>query len=382
MARKIIIGVGIANYPVAAAGNTWAFLQWALAFRDAGWDVWLAEEVESAKCIDDDYKKIDFPHSANRRHWKSTLAEFGLNEQSTLFVDHQAANRHALLQFAKEAELFLNISGHFKDREILDATAHRVYVDLDPAFTQIWAEVYKSNMNFAGHDSFVSVGMRMGAPDCLAPSMGIRWIPTLPPVSLDHWTNPDPSSPGKNWTTVTHWYGYPAIEYNGQWYDNKSAEFVKLLQLPARTREKLEIATDLTPDLQEHKDFTSAGWHLTLARPLNTPWQKYRDYLATSRGEFCVAKNGYVRSRCGWFSDRSVCYLALGRPVVLQETGWSEFLPAGEGLLSFTDADSAAHALNSVAADYEKHARAARQIAERHCAGPVVVNRLLENLGK
>ncbi len=378
--RKIIIGVGIASYPVAAAGNTWAFLQWVLGFRAAGWDVWIVEEIDSTKCIDDNYQKIACDQSANRRHWNNTLAEFGLSEQATLLIDHKAENRDTLLRFAKEADLFLNISGHFKERDILHATRHRVYVDPDPAFTQIWAEVYHSNMNFAGHDSFVSVGLRMGAMDCRAPSLGFDWIPTLPPVNLDYWTNPEPIAPGGHWTTVTHWYGYPAIEYRGEWYDNKSIEFTKLLPLPGKTGEPIEIATDLTPDLQEYQDFTKAGWHLSLAKPLNTPWQKYRDYLATSRGEFCVAKNGYVRSRCGWFSDRSVCYLALGRPVILQETGWSEFLPAGEGLFAFTDLDSAAASLNKVGKDPAKQGRAARKIAEKYCAAPVVVNRLLENL--
>jgi hypothetical protein len=115
---------------------------------------------------------------------------------------------------------------------------------------------------------------------------------------------------------------------------------------------------------------------------LNTPWQRYRDYLAQSRGEFCVAKNGYVRSRCGWFSDRSVAYLALGRPVILQETGWTDFYPVGEGLLSFHDAESARSALEAVAQDPVRHARAARRIAEQYCSAPVVVNQLLETLGK
>lgn len=380
MAKKVVIGVGIASYPVAAAGNTWAFLQWALGFRAAGWDVWLVEEIRSDKCIDDDYKPTPLEGSANIRHWNATLGEFGFSEQSSLFIDGATPNRESLLAFAREADLFFNISGHFKDREVLAAPKHRIYVDLDPAFTQIWAEVYNSNMNFGGHDSFVSVGMRLTASDCRCPSMGLEWIPTVPPVNLEYWSNPAPTAPGQRWTTVTHWYGYPAIEYQGEWYDNKSAEFVKLLTLPSLTKEPLEIATDLTPDLQEHKDFTQAGWTLSLARPLNTPWQKYREYLATSRGEFCVAKNGYVRSRCGWFSDRSVCYLALGRPVILQETGWSEFLPEGEGLLAFADLQSAARALNTVGSDYERHSRAARRIAEEHCAAPIVVNRLLERL--
>ena len=145
-----------------------------------------------------------------------------------------------------------------------------------------------------------------------------------------------------------------------------------------RTSEKLEIATDLHEEDPTTDRFRQGGWSLVDARPLNTPWQKYRDYAAQSRGEFCVAKNGYVRSNCGWFSDRSAMYLALGRPVILQETGWSEFYPTGEGLFSFTDEAGAKAALETVDRDPVRHARAARAVAEKYCAGLVVVNRFLE----
>jgi hypothetical protein len=137
----------------------------------------------------------------------------------------------------------------------------------------------------------------------------------------------------------------------------------------------------LHPDDKAGHRFAASGWSLIDAGPLNSPWQRYREYAAQSRGEFCVAKNGYVRSRCGWFSDRSAMYLALGRPVVLQETGWSDFLPSGEGLLSFHDEESAAAALETVGRDLERHARAAREIAEKYFSASLVVNQFLETIG-
>ena len=382
MPRRLIVAVGIASYPLHAAGNTWAFLQWVLGFREAGWDVWMVEDIPAHKCIDTDGQPCAPDISANLAHWNAVVAEFGLKERATLLVDGQSPQKLDLIRFARDAEFLYNISGHFKNRDILGAVRARVYLDLDPAFTQIWSEVYKADMNLDGHDQFVTVGRHLGQASCRAPLAGRTWLPAGIPIVLEHFTDPRAAQPGENWTTFTHWYGYPAVEYEGEWYGNKSEEFAHLVHLPSRTAEKLEIATNLGEDDPAFTQFTAAGWKLTDAGPLNTPWQRYRDYIIGSRGEFCVAKNGYVRSHCGWFSDRSVVYLALGRPVILQETGWTDFYPHGEGLLSFHDEASAATALNTVAQDPVRHALAARAIAEKYCAAPLVVNQLLETLGR
>ncbi len=382
MPRRVIIGVGIASYPLHAAGNTWAFLQWVLGFRAAGWDVWIVEDLPRTKCIDGEGKPCAPETSANLAYWNKVLAEFGLREQSTLFFEGQSPDLNRLLAFARDAEFLFNISGHFRQPDVMAAVAERVYVDLDPAFTQIWAEVYKSDMHLDEHTTFVSIGRRLGQEDCRSPLAGRTWLPVGVPVMLDYFTNPALDEPGDTWTTFTHWYGYPPVEYAGEWYGNKSEEFDRLAGLPRKSGEKLEIATDLHPEDPATRRFLDGGWSLVDARPLNEPWQRYRDYAARSRGEFCVAKNGYLRSRCGWFSDRSVMYLALGRPVILQETGWSDYYPAGEGLLAFEDEAGAAAALAEVARDPRRHARAARAIAEKYCAAPLVVNQFLETIGR
>jgi hypothetical protein len=382
MPRRVIIGVGIASYPLHSAGNTWAFLQWVLGFRQAGWDVWMVEDVPPAKCIDASGRKCEPALSANLAHWNSVVQEFNLEDRATLLFDGQSPEIPSLVRFARDAEFFFNISGHFKQRDVFSAVREKIYVDLDPAFTQIWAQVYKSDMNLDTHDTFVSIGRHLGKKNCRSPLAGRDWLPIGVPVVLDYFTNPHLNEPGDVWTTFTHWYGYPQVEYDGMWYGNKSEEFAKLVDLPLKTTEKLEIATDLQPGDETVDKFRAGGWNLINARPLNTPWQRYRDYIAQSRGEFCVAKQGYVQSRCGWFSDRSVTYLALGRPVILQETGWSDFYPHGEGLLSFHDEETARIALETVARDPVKHARAARQIAEKYCSAPVVVNQFLETIGR
>jgi len=382
MPRRVIIGVGIASYPLHAAGNTWAFLQWVLGFRQAGWDVWMVEDVPLSKCIDVNGQKCEPALSANLAHWNGIINEFGLKDRATLLFDGRSPEMPDLLRFARDAEFFFNISGHFKQCDVMGAVGEKIYVDLDPAFTQIWAEIYKSDMNLDLHDTFVSIGRHLGKKDCRSPLAGRNWLPVGVPVVLDYFTNPNLDQPGDIWTTFTHWYGYPQVEYDGMWYGNKSEEFAKLVDLPRKTEEKLEIATNLHSDDETTAKFLASGWRLVDALPLNNPWQRYRDYMAQSRGEFCVAKQGYVLSRCGWFSDRSVAYLALGRPVILQETGWTDFYPQGEGLLAFHDEETARAALETVAKDPVKHARAARQIAEKYCSAPIVVNQFLETIGR
>jgi hypothetical protein len=379
MARRIVIGVGVASYPLHAAGNTWVFLQWVLGFRAAGWDVWIVEDVPRDRWIDAARQPCPPEKSINLAYWNSVVAEFGFEGRSTLLVDGNSPGRDELIRFARDAEFFFNISGHFRQLDVFNAPRRRVYVDLDPAFTQIWSEVYRVEMMMEAHDIFVSIGLSLGQGNCRAPLAGRTWLPIGIPVMLDHFA-PVAAEPGDTWTTFTHWYGYPAVEYEGEWYGNKSEEFEKLIDLPSQTREKLEIASDLNADDPVRDRFAACGWNMVEARPLNVPWQRYREYTGKSRGEFCVAKNGYVRSRCGWFSDRSAMYLALGRPVILQETGWSDFYPAGDGLLPFHDAESAVAALEKVGRDPARHARAARAIAEEHFSAPKVVERFLETV--
>ena len=243
MSLKVIIGVGIAGYPVAAAGNTWAFLQWALGFRSLGWEVLLVESIDSKKCVDSQWKSVFFEESANKSHWEKIVCDYGFKEQSILLVDGESKERKRLLDFATGCDYFLNISGHFKVREVIDRCRHRIYLDLDPAFTQIWAEVYGEAMNFESHNQFFTVGPLFEAGNVRAPMAGKKWLGTLPLVHLPSW----PMQPlgGDRYTTMTHWYGYPPVEYQGQWYGNKSEEFEKMIHLPKRSGVSIEIASDL-----------------------------------------------------------------------------------------------------------------------------------------
>ena len=291
---RVVIGVGLAAYPRNGAGVAWAYGNWALGFRQAGWDVWLVERLKPRKNAVTAQECADHERTA-LAWWRGTLRRFGLLEQSTFFLsdggavagreliaagegylfrealglegesapgagsrrsgraDRDAAAREEVLAFAAGADLFLNISGHFMERDILAAPRHRTYLDLDPLFTQVWAAGYAVDMHLEPHDSFATCGTRLAAADCTAPRLDRTWLPTLPPVSLAHWTpTPDADAatrdPATALTTVTHWHGYPPIEWEGRWYDNKMPEMRKLAGLPRHVRRPLEIAGDAHPE--------------------------------------------------------------------------------------------------------------------------------------
>ncbi len=162
MKKRAVVGVGVAGFPEKAAGNSWAFLQWGLGLRELGWEVWLVESLRGEELKNRRGEKTNLAESVNLAHWKQILREIGWDERATLLVEGETVDERALRHFAEGADLFLNLSGHFKRPDLVEKVASRVYVDLDPAFTQIWSKVYQSPMNFAGHTAFWSVGLAMG----------------------------------------------------------------------------------------------------------------------------------------------------------------------------------------------------------------------------
>jgi hypothetical protein len=376
---KVVIGVAVASHPLFAAGNTWAFLQWVLGFRELGWEVWMIESLASHRCVDEAWNPCPFPESANRRHWRQVVDRFGFGDTATLLVDGHAPNVRDARRFAADADLVLNLSGRLRIPDFHTPRARRVYLDLDPAFTQIWAEVYGIDMNFTGHDAFFSVGTRLGQDGCLAPTCGIEWEPTLPPVVLTYWPL-QPQRRFMSFSTVAHWRGYGWCEWNGRWYKDKAEEFKKFVDLPRQVGAPMEIATEVRALQDELHAFSEAGWTLKDGHVVNRSLDCYQTYLRDSSAEFSAVKGGYATSQCGWFSDRSVCYLASGRPVVMQDTGIGRLVPAAQGLLLFSDLEGAVAACHDVVERFPEQQRAARRLAETHFASHVVIGRMLDRL--
>ncbi len=381
--RRIIIAGAIGHHPIGGAGNAWAFLQYLLGFRGLGIETFYVEHLEAKSCWDAEWQPTTFDHSVNAKTFAALSRRFGLDGTMALLDEqsdaHVGLSRGEVRQLARDCDLFINMSGRFHEREVLAAARRRLYLDMDPGFTQIWQEQYQVDMNLRGHDCYVTVGLNFGQPDCPLPTCGVAWQTIVPPVVIEEWDTT--TVPGDAYTTVADWRGYGAVEWNGVWYGQKGQEFTRVIDLPRRVNTPLEICLAIHPDETDRALLAQHGWQLSDPQVHAATPDSYRDFIWRSRGEFTAAKHGYVAGRSGWFSDRSACYLAAGRPVILQDTGFSRYIPVGQGLLAFDDAASAAAAITAVEADYAAHAQAARALARTCFDARIVLPRLLELAG-
>jgi hypothetical protein len=362
-------------------GAAWAVLQYLLGFERLGHEVVFIEQ-----CAETDLEPEGevLERSRNASYFSQVTAEHGLERNSALLLagtEKTAGVDYArLIEMTAEADLLVNISGILTDDRITSGIPVRVYLDLDPAFNQFW-QVSGIDMRFDGHTHFVTVGQAIGSVDCPVPTCGLDWIPTVPPVVLGRWPR-EKRIAHDAFTTVGNWRAYGSIEHEGVNYGQKVHSLRELIELPTRTEARfllaLTIHPDETPDLEA---LDENGWELVDAAVVAGTPANYRRFLAGSRAELGITKSGYVLSRCGWFSDRSACYLASGKPVVAQETGFSGYLPVGDGLLSFQTEDEALAAVEEVGRHYDRHSSAARALAEELFDSDRVLSRLLERVG-
>jgi hypothetical protein len=267
-------------------------------------------------------------------------------------------------QLERGADVLLNLSGTLTDPGLLATVDVRVFVDLDPAFTQLWHAAEGVDMGLDDHERHVTIGMAVGTGGCTVPTCGRDWIRTPQPLVLEHWPVAG-AARDQALSTVGHWRAYGSIHHDGVHYGQKAHALRPLLDLPRRTGARFAPALAIHPD--EHTDLDALrahGWQLQNPAQVAATPEAYRAFVQGSWAEFGLAKLGYVASRCGWFSDRSLCYLASGRPVIAQDTGFTDWLPTGNGLFAFTDADDVATALDALHEDYPRHRRAARELAE------------------
>ena len=382
VSRLTIVLTGMVAAVPRQGGATWAVLQYLLGLRQLGHDVYLVEPLsESDLCP----VAASLAASNNARYFREVAAEFGLEAASTMLLqgtrETVGLSYRELEHLTRRADLLINISGLLQDPALLGAIPLRVYLDLDPAFNQLWHVAQDIDRHFAGHTHYVTVGPAIGAPECPVPTCGLDWLGIPPPVVLDAWPVAIRIEHDAL-TTVANWRGYGSIEYKGVFYGQKAHSMRRFIDLPRRSHEQFALALAIHPD--EQKDLaalTENGWHLLdPAKVASTP-RSYQRFVQGSWAELGVAKSGYVAARCGWFSDRSVCYLASGRPVIALETGYSQYLPVGEGLFTFTTIDDVLASLEAVRADYARHARAARAVAEEYLDSRKVLGRLLRKIG-
>jgi hypothetical protein len=370
-APTVIVSGMIAATP-GQGGAAWAVLQYLLGLRRLGCEVFLIEPAGDGALT---------PDAA--RYAREVMARFGLDGRWALVPDRAepAGMTHSEVRAAAlDADVLLNVAGMLSDPDLLEAIPVRAYLDLDPAFTQLWHAADGVDMRLDAHTHFASVADAIGEPGCPIPDCGREWIATLPPVVLEHWP-PAERLERRALTTVGHWRSYGSIHHEGVHYGQKVHSLRPLIDLPRRVRVPFELALAIHPDeVRDLEALRDNGWvRLEPGAVAATP-DAYRDFVRGSWAEFGLAKSGYAVSDSGWFSDRSACYLASGRPVVAQGTGFDRRLPVGAGLFAFTTADDVVAAVEELEGNYERHRAAARELAVEHLDSDRVVSSLLERL--
>jgi len=365
----VVVAGALAQRP-GRAGHAWVFLNWMLGFRGLGYDVVFVDRMAP------ELGDVD----AGVTWVETVMNAVGFEDAWSVAVGPGTSaglSRATVLARSAGAVLF-NVMGYLDDDDVLAAAATRVFLDIDPGFGQAWQQTGSATL-FAGHDAYATVGMNVGREGCGVPDLGLDWVPTLPPVDLDHW------SPGTEHrdvlTTIASWRGpFAPVEIGGVVHGLRVHEARRYADLPSATGAAMEIALDIDPsDERDRRALCDGGWQLVDATLVGADLAAYRRYIGTSLGEFAIAKQAYVQLRTGWFSDRSACYLASG-PVIVSDTGLADHLPLGEGLLVHDDPAGAATAVEDVLDDPARHRKAARLLAEEHFEARTVARALLERV--
>jgi len=364
--RIIITGL-VGQYPFG--GVIWDYLQYLLGFRSLGHQVLYLEDSGAwpydpvAGTITDD---CSFALQSLRKIFTDfDMAESWVYRNGADGKFHGAGEKVAR-EWLRHGDLLVNVSsaGWLRDYDL--RVGHRMFIDGDPMFCQIGL-LDGSNPLYAGrhrdHDSHFTFGLSVGQTDCPVPVDGITWRPTVQPIALDQWPVTTASNDAP-WTTVMNWASYKPKVWEGRTYGQKNIEFNRFRDLPSKTNVPLRLAMGLGVDGQRPaQELRQLGWDLVEPQEVVPDHRAYRSFLTNSRGEWSVAKHGYVEGKTGWFSCRTACYLAAGRPAVVQETGWSRHLPSDRGVLPFTTVEEAAEGLAKVTRNYSEHSKAAREIA-------------------
>jgi hypothetical protein len=382
----------VANFP-DGGGHFWVYMQYAQALRRLGCDVYWLEQFRPVRDPEQEAHLLSI--------FLDKMKQFGLEDKTLLYTregqgkGHEGKKEPGSLRFIgftwseaqavlRRADLLLNF--HYAiDARLLACVRRSALVDIDPGLLQLWMST--GELAVAPHDRYLTTGETVGTPAARFSDCGLPWIHIRPAICLDLWPFTF-NSLAEAFTTVSTWLttDFLKVMENGKTVlreNTKRMSFLRFLELPRHTRQPLELALYLTgKDSEDRACLESHAWRVRDSREVAGSPDDYCSYVQRSRGEFSCAKPSYVESQGAWISDRTLCYLASGKPAVVQHTGPSAYLPSGEGLFRFTTLSEAIGALDAVNADYERHCRAAREIAEAYFdAEPIVARILNETLG-
>jgi hypothetical protein len=383
--KSIAFAGSMAQKP-GRGGHTWVFLQYLLGFRKLGWDVLFLDRLEPEMSQDNTGTRVPIEQSWNVRYFCDVMQAFGFEANYALLLNNGETtiglSRQRVLEQVAASVALINVMGFFSDSEILAAARRRIFLDIDPGFGQMW-QASGLHDTFRGHDAYATIAENIGKPECTIPTCGLPWITTRQPVVLSEWPTVNGShATSRAITSIASWRGsYGPVVYQGITYGLRVHEFRKFASLPRLTGGCFELALDIHPtELRDLELLRNNGWALIEPRKVAADPARYRDYIRSSAAELMIAKGMYVQTHSGWFSDRSACYLASGRPVLAQDTGLDGVLPTGAGLLTFATLEQAAYATRAIARDYTRHRQAARRVAEECFDSSVVLGSLMRKL--
>jgi hypothetical protein len=379
LAVRIVLVGSIGRFPVA--GHAWINLQYLLGFRALGCDVYYLEDCGDESWVYDWRRQsmsndLDLP----ARFVAQVLNPVGFDGRWIYRAGDASAGMSvdALREVCAAADLLLIRGAPIPEwRPEYQLPRRRAFLDVDPMFTQVKAAQGNREMleTLGRCETLVTVAQRVGRQGCTVPTLDRVWRATVSPVFLPAWPMAKATAP-RRFTTIMQWSSYRRVEFDGASYGNKKHEFPKFTEVARRAQGEFTIAMTGRPPAR----VDTRGWRIIDGVEVSSTLEDYQRFIQQSSAEFAVAKHGYVASRGGWFSDRSVCYLASGKPVIVQDTGLEDWLPVGRGVLTFRTVDEAVAAVEDVQTNYEEHCLAAREIAEQFFATERVLPELLDRV--
>lgn len=371
----IIVSGGIGRSGLG--GQAWAYLQYLIGFRELGHDVYYLEDCGETSSVwnwdtEEWTQELDFPAA----YVRDCLEPFGFANRWVYRTTAESAGMDLAMfkSVCARADLLVMRAIPLWDwRPEYNLPRRRIFIDVDPGFTQL--NIASGDTGFADAirpcERLFTLGQRVGRPDCPIPTAGWDWLKTLPPVALSEWPYVE-GGLRTHFTSVMRWDGFQDANYEGKTYGQKDQEFARFINLPKQTTQRFRIALNGPETLAEF------GWEIVPGQIATRTPQAYRQFIQQSRAEFGIAKHGYIKAQPGWFSDRSVCYLASGAPLLIQDTGLRDWLPLGDGIIAFRDLPAIMHGIEAINANYEHHRRAARALAEDYFSTRKVLPALLD----
>ena len=381
---KVVVGSDIPHY-TKSVGQFDNRMSYVASLQELGHDVIVLADVYAERCFDSEYSLVGFEDFEGRRDFEPLAKAYG--DDLVYSLIYEGGAQTAGLSFdeaiaeAESADVLINIGGKLTTPEVVDPIPCKIFVDLAPGKTQVYETEYELDQGLSRHDLFYTVGLNIGSPSCVIPTGGLEWRGWKHPVPLSLWP-PAVDSGATRFSTISGWAGKETFMLDGRYSGEKSNQWQSFLEVPKRARQEMEIALRLPQGYEEDaRSLEENGW--TISDPLRLrDLVDYQGFVRASRGEFTVANQRYTEYRSGWFSERSARYLASGKPVIVQSTGFEDHVPSGEGLMTYRTLDDAVAAIEEVNSNYLGHCEGARAIAEEHFDGAALLSEMLETASR